>query len=559
MPLRGLASIRNLAEQAKEEEKRVDLAANPSFDRYSNQDYAIRLPHRNQSISHCQSVEKKDIREAPTTPITTEAPPPTRASEANKSRDVALRMPFRQRESLREHGKAQDETEISNKAASTPLATEINDALDNRTHSQLPDAISEWENEGASSTESVSKWTATMKELLTDSILNQQSNVSRRPPDEARFERDIVVGLAAIRDLDGTESSMRPRDELQSVSATESVTDPTYDEKRPSSAGHGSSCNDDGKVRKEEIRRTPRRDGAEDSITSQAQNCLNLMIEYLRHNRELARDDDAVSVISDLTGTTDVFLEEAVVAALRERPDTPPKVPLRIDSVKGSACFQATEALKGHATLERTHEGSTVSSSGTPNSWKGRRKRSVDFSTVQVRFYERIMCDNPACTSGPSVGIGWNYENEVSVNIDRYENSRGRPIRSGLELSLSRERREKLLRDWGYTDRDIASGVRELNRLKSGRRQTVNNLGAERLEEALESLTSKVKKALFFHREQQKLEKKLKRLQPQNKEAQSTCDGVKAESSSESLSVTSTQEPGTAIPPATVTGERVEI
>jgi hypothetical protein len=563
MPLRSLGSIRRLDEQTEAEDKKAMLAVNPSFDRYSNRDFAIRLPHRNQSISFGQSIEKADVGGSPSTAITTTPEVTAPLSRADASRDAAPGVPLGERESLQAVGKVQNKTVISDRAMSG-----INCVVADRMYSQISAASSERDNEdeGVPSMDSFSTWATAVEELLVDSILSQQGSESRRTSDEARFERDIVTRLSVIRGLDGMASSMRREDELRSVASTESVTDATDDERWSSSA---SGRNRARISRKDELLETPRRGEADESVATQAQNCLNLMIEYLRRNRVLSPYDDAVSVMSDLTGTTERFLEDAVAASLRAVPDTPPKVPLRIDSVKGSTFLDETTTVevKGIDSSEGTDEGSkasksqstgtgTVSSNCNAKSRRGRRKRLVDFSTVQIRFYERIMCENPACTSGPSVGIGWNYaDEEILAEIGQYESSRDWSKRSGIELCMSRERREKMLRDWGYTDRDIASGVRELNRLKACRRQTVNNLGVERVEEAVELLTRKVKKALFLHREQEKLEEKLKSLQPRSKKANLRRGDVKAESSSESLSVSSAEERRL----ATAMGELVEI
>ena len=66
---------------------------------------------------------------------------------------------------------------------------------------------------------------------------------------------------------------------------------------------------------------------------------------------------------------------------------------------------------------------------------------------------------------------------------------------------LTRDDREKLLLNWGYSFDDIVSAIRSNIRVKNQRRQTVTNLGkVERLEEAFESATRKLKRMILLRR-----------------------------------------------------------
>jgi hypothetical protein len=121
---------------------------------------------------------------------------------------------------------------------------------------------------------------------------------------------------------------------------------------------------------------------------------------------------------------------------------------------------------------------------------------SLRFDKVVVRKYTRILNDNPACAKGPSVGLGWEFDQE-DFDIEDYEMERGR-FRRSHELMLNRAQREKLVRDLGYTERDIAAAVRSANKIKSQRRQTINNLGVTQMEEAVENAARRVKNIIFL-------------------------------------------------------------
>ena len=118
---------------------------------------------------------------------------------------------------------------------------------------------------------------------------------------------------------------------------------------------------------------------------------------------------------------------------------------------------------------------------------------SVRFDQVTVREYERVLGDNPACPFGPSVAVGWSFHERRPQGVDAYESARFGRRRSPSELMLSRRERERILTHWGVPNAEVAQGVREKNRARMRRRQTVNNLGGQKVEEALQKAKRQVK------------------------------------------------------------------
>lgn len=123
----------------------------------------------------------------------------------------------------------------------------------------------------------------------------------------------------------------------------------------------------------------------------------------------------------------------------------------------------------------------------------------VTFDNVQVRFYERILDINPAVTNGPAIGIGWRYKRGGNLPVDVFEGRKGETTRSN-ELLLPRHVREAILKDIGYSQQDIAGAVRLIRKAKHRRKQTVQNLGAESMEEAIESVRRRVRIVLSMGR-----------------------------------------------------------
>jgi hypothetical protein len=121
----------------------------------------------------------------------------------------------------------------------------------------------------------------------------------------------------------------------------------------------------------------------------------------------------------------------------------------------------------------------------------------VRFDVVYTRDYERIVGDNPECSSGPPIAIGWAHGKTQAIDIDKFENCRTKR-RSELEMILPREERESILMYWGATMHDVSDAVRRNRKVKSQRNQTVSNMGkAERIEEVFESATRKLKRAVL--------------------------------------------------------------
>jgi hypothetical protein len=127
------------------------------------------------------------------------------------------------------------------------------------------------------------------------------------------------------------------------------------------------------------------------------------------------------------------------------------------------------------------------------------RTRLVTFDQVEVRYYERVISDNPAVRSGVAIGIGWRFDSGGIVDVDYWEESKG-PPRKSIELFLPRHVREHMLRDAGFTQKEMADMVRIALRTKNRRKQTVNNLPAAGVEEAVENATRKVSRLLNFGR-----------------------------------------------------------
>eukprot|EP00591_Stephanopyxis_turris_P009205 CAMPEP_0195512346 /NCGR_PEP_ID=MMETSP0794_2-20130614/4337_1 /TAXON_ID=515487 /ORGANISM="Stephanopyxis turris, Strain CCMP 815" /LENGTH=488 /DNA_ID=CAMNT_0040640109 /DNA_START=30 /DNA_END=1496 /DNA_ORIENTATION=- len=137
----------------------------------------------------------------------------------------------------------------------------------------------------------------------------------------------------------------------------------------------------------------------------------------------------------------------------------------------------------------------------------------VTFSNIRIRMYDREIGDNPSCSSGAPIGIGWSYytfenssgtlKTDLSISVDNYERARG-PRSKPHVLVLSREVREEMLTRSGYSKWDIAEAVRKNVKTKRQRRQTINNLGMTDVEEFAEKSTKFFRKVFTFNRKKRR-------------------------------------------------------
>jgi hypothetical protein len=97
-------------------------------------------------------------------------------------------------------------------------------------------------------------------------------------------------------------------------------------------------------------------------------------------------------------------------------------------------------------------------------------KKKVTFHVVQTRVFENILDIHPATSTGPSIGIGWRYNDMLPTPVIQ-----GTKREGSYDLILPRQVREKMLIDLGYSQKEINNAIREVTKLKKQRKVTMNN------------------------------------------------------------------------------------
>lgn len=149
--------------------------------------------------------------------------------------------------------------------------------------------------------------------------------------------------------------------------------------------------------------------------------------------------------------------------------------------------------VPGRSILKPSEPSSSTAGTST-SSGQPAKRREVSFHSIEIRHHMMILGDNPACSIGPPVQLGWEHEHEEKHDLDIYEVER-RPRRKLRHLVLSYYRRKDILLQSGYNENDMRSVERQLGKLKRQRKATGFFLPIQKMEEAVQSAGRKVRRA----------------------------------------------------------------
>jgi len=137
-----------------------------------------------------------------------------------------------------------------------------------------------------------------------------------------------------------------------------------------------------------------------------------------------------------------------------------------------------------------------------------KEKRSVQFSTIEVRDYDMILGDHPCCSYGPPITIDWDYLEYEPIDVNEYELHHP-PRRALREMSMNYYTRKRMLANAGYRDEDFKLSKREMSKTKINRSITRQLVEYKMIpvESAIESTKRKVKR-LFKGKDHWKLDRK---------------------------------------------------
>lgn len=144
-----------------------------------------------------------------------------------------------------------------------------------------------------------------------------------------------------------------------------------------------------------------------------------------------------------------------------------------------------------------------LSSTGSESKDKDLRVR---MHKVQIREYPIVLGNNPGVSRGPPLTIDWEHCTHEEFDFEEYESVRP-PRRTQVEMYMPLMVREHILKQSGFTRKEIREAVRITNISRNKRKQTIDRLNLSRAEETLESAQRKLRKLLSFNSKKRKEER----------------------------------------------------
>jgi len=159
-------------------------------------------------------------------------------------------------------------------------------------------------------------------------------------------------------------------------------------------------------------------------------------------------------------------------------------------------CNQRRSILRSES---RISDNDTTDQQDNVTTSQVRRGSKVQFGTVEIRDYKRILGDHPCVSIGPPLSIDWDYEENEPQDVDEYEFDRVLSRKSQQEMYLNYYARKHLLGQ-DYTEEDFKQVKKEINLIKK-HREISKSLG--RVETALESVYTQFKSKCSKHHKKQ--------------------------------------------------------
>lgn len=111
--------------------------------------------------------------------------------------------------------------------------------------------------------------------------------------------------------------------------------------------------------------------------------------------------------------------------------------------------------------------------------------KNVSFGNITIHQHPLQLGDNPACSSGAPLTIGWNAESTHTRCLEVYEVIRG-PRRHGRQLAIPLQDRARILLQAGYSLDEIGSATLEVESTKKRRADSLKGSPLERAGAILE-------------------------------------------------------------------------
>jgi len=101
---------------------------------------------------------------------------------------------------------------------------------------------------------------------------------------------------------------------------------------------------------------------------------------------------------------------------------------------------------------------------------------SLGFAHVYIREYEIVPGNNPSCSKGPPIELGWAHIEHSHMDFEKYEDVRDGRRRLHAQMRMPTEVRKSLLLHHGSSQKMIRDATRSAAIHRKQRMQTIHNL-----------------------------------------------------------------------------------
>ncbi len=112
--------------------------------------------------------------------------------------------------------------------------------------------------------------------------------------------------------------------------------------------------------------------------------------------------------------------------------------------------------------------------------------KQVSFGNLTIHEHALELGDNPACSSGAPLTIGWKAQSSSTRNLDLYEYMRGERRHGRKQLVIPVQDRAHLLLTAGYSLNKIADATLAVEEVKKQRSESLKGGNLERFGNILE-------------------------------------------------------------------------
>lgn len=108
--------------------------------------------------------------------------------------------------------------------------------------------------------------------------------------------------------------------------------------------------------------------------------------------------------------------------------------------------------------------------------------RQVQFSDqIMIQEYCIVLGDNPGCTSGPPIQLGWEIESSTVRNFQFYEFFRSPDRTHGRQLRISSQERLDMLISAGFTEDECHEATQQVKQDRKLRVESLKHEGWDRI------------------------------------------------------------------------------